>query len=107
MQKEQAMSDNLRRYRAIRDALIQGYPGQPRGTDSRRNNQVVCQKSFPKYVNSPPSQGNCVRESPSTFTRLITLKSLCEDATAAARFALHLAHLTYRKMQEKACPSQR
>ena len=26
------MSDNLRRYRAIRDALIQWYPGQPTGT---------------------------------------------------------------------------
>ena len=26
------MRDNLRRYRAIRDALIQGYPGQPTGT---------------------------------------------------------------------------
>src|SRR5436853_4855701 len=39
------------------------------------------------------------------ITRLITLKSLCEDATAAARFALHLAHFTYRKMQEKACPA--
>src|SRR5262245_3823941 len=26
------MSDNLRRYRAIRDALIQCYPGQPSGT---------------------------------------------------------------------------
>jgi Transposase DDE domain len=26
------MSDNLRRYRAIRDALTQGYPGQPSGT---------------------------------------------------------------------------
>jgi hypothetical protein len=25
------MSDNLRRYRAIRDALTQGYPGQPTG----------------------------------------------------------------------------
>ena len=29
------MSDNLRRYRAIRDALTQGYPGQPTGTVSR------------------------------------------------------------------------
>jgi hypothetical protein len=38
------------------------------------------------------------------ITRLTTLKSLCEDATAAARFALHLAQLTSRKMQEKACP---
>jgi hypothetical protein len=38
------------------------------------------------------------------ITRLTTLKSLCENATAAARFALHLAQLTYRRMQEKACP---
>jgi hypothetical protein len=29
------MSDNLRRYRAIRDALIQGYPSQPTGTVAR------------------------------------------------------------------------
>ena len=29
------MSDNLRRYRAIRDALIQWYPGQPTGTVAR------------------------------------------------------------------------
>ena len=29
------MSDNLRRYRAIRDALIQYYPGQPTGTVAR------------------------------------------------------------------------
>src|SRR5215470_12060998 len=39
------------------------------------------------------------------ITRLTTLKSLCEDATAAARFAVHLATLTYKKMQEKPCPS--
>jgi hypothetical protein len=29
------MSDNLRRYRAIRDALTPGYPGQPTGTVAR------------------------------------------------------------------------
>ena len=29
------MSDNLRRYRAIRDALTQCYPGQPSGTVTR------------------------------------------------------------------------
>ena len=29
------MSDNLRRYRAIRDACIQYYPGQPSGTVAR------------------------------------------------------------------------
>src|ERR1051326_1083810 len=35
IQKEHAMSDNLRRYRAIQDALIQCYPGQPSGTVAR------------------------------------------------------------------------
>ena len=29
------MRDNLRRYRAIRDAFTQGYPGQPTGTVAR------------------------------------------------------------------------
>ena len=33
------------------------------------------------------------------------LKSLCEDPKDAAQFALHIAKLTYRKMQEKTCPS--
>jgi hypothetical protein len=30
------MSDNLRRYRAIQDALTQGSPGQPTGIVARR-----------------------------------------------------------------------
>jgi hypothetical protein len=38
------------------------------------------------------------------ITRLTTLKSLCGDATAAARFAIHLAQLTYRRMRDRACP---
>lgn len=29
------MSDNLRRYRAIRDALTQWYPGDPKGHEAR------------------------------------------------------------------------
>src|SRR5262249_32308666 len=39
------------------------------------------------------------------IARLTTLKSLCEDATAAARFAMHLAQLTYRRMRDRACPA--
>ncbi len=34
-QKEHAMSDNLRQYRAIRQALTQGYPVEPRGRLAR------------------------------------------------------------------------
>jgi hypothetical protein len=33
--KEHTMSDNLRQYRAIRDALTQGYPGEPTGRVAR------------------------------------------------------------------------
>ena len=39
------------------------------------------------------------------ITRLTTVKSLCEDATAAARFAVHLAQLTHKKMQAQRRPS--
>ena len=35
IQKEQTMRANLRRYRAIRNALLQGYPGQPTGRVAR------------------------------------------------------------------------
>jgi hypothetical protein len=35
IQKEQAMSDNLQRYRAIREALIQGYRGELHGRGVR------------------------------------------------------------------------
>jgi hypothetical protein len=39
------------------------------------------------------------------ITRLTTLKSLCGDATAATRFAMHLVQLTYRRMRDRACPA--
>src|SRR5215813_5428205 len=35
IQQEPTMRDNLRRYRAIRDALTQWYPGQPTGSIAR------------------------------------------------------------------------
>jgi len=35
------MSDNLRRYRAIRDALVQGYPIQPQGNLARHLNTLA------------------------------------------------------------------
>jgi hypothetical protein len=38
------------------------------------------------------------------ITRLTTIKSLCEDAKAAAQFAFHLAKLTHKAMEQKACP---
>ncbi len=61
-------------------------------------------KAIPK-IRQLATMATELREGASfNITRLTTLKSLCEDATAAARFAVHLAQLTYRRMQEKACP---
>ena len=37
-------------------------------------------------------------------TRMTTVKGLCEDPEAAARFALHLAGLTRDKMAHRCCP---
>ena len=35
------MRDNLRRYRAIREALTQGYPGEPTGNMARHLNTLA------------------------------------------------------------------
>jgi hypothetical protein len=35
LEQEHAMSDNLRQYRAIREALTHGYPGKPTGHVAR------------------------------------------------------------------------
>ena len=73
--------------------------------DSPRNQPSSTAKVVPK-IRQLATIATELREGASfNITRLTTLKSLCEDATAAARFAVHLAQLTYRKMQEKPCPS--
>ena len=62
-------------------------------------------KAIPK-IRQLASIATELREGASfNITRLTTLKSLCEDATAAARFALHLAQVTHQKMQEQRRPS--
>jgi len=40
-----------------------------------------------------------------SITRLTTLKRLCADSDAAARFALHLAERTHERMQQSPPPS--
>src|SRR4029450_9828956 len=47
------MSDNLRRYRAIRAALLQGYPGQPTGTIARHLTTLAALMSAIVGSNSP------------------------------------------------------
>jgi hypothetical protein len=81
-------------------------------TETSRSEGSTAQETTEQYVKShPQNSSTCsyrygpLHEGASfNITRLTTLKSLCEDATAATRFALHLAQLTYKRMQEKACP---
>jgi len=40
-----------------------------------------------------------------SITRLTTVKGLCKDPEAAARFVLHLAELTVNRMERRDCPS--
>src|SRR5215471_9069633 len=79
---------------------------KPKAPKARQPKQPPSQasKAIPK-IRQLASIATELREGASfNITRLTTLKSLCEDATAAARFALHLSQLTYRRMQEKGCP---
>ncbi len=80
-------------------------PTQRRKASTKAIQQSSASQIAPKIrrlvnVATQLQQGNAFN-----VTRLTTLKSLCEDPKDAAQFALHIAKLTYRKMQEKACPS--
>ncbi len=80
-------------------------PTQRRKASTKATPQSNASQIAPKIrrlvnVATELQQGNSFN-----VTRLTTLKSLCEDPKGAAQFALHIAKLTYRKMQEKACPS--
>ena len=82
----------------------------PKPTPRRKTSTKATQKSKTSRVASKIrrlvtvatqlQQGNSFN-----VTRLTTLKSLCENQKDAAQFALHIAKLNYKKMQEKACPS--
>jgi hypothetical protein len=82
----------------------------PRRQASPKTRQPTTPKSSASKVASKVRQlaniAAALREGASfNITRFTTIKSLCEDSTAAARFAVHLAQLTYRTMQEKSCPA--
>jgi hypothetical protein len=84
-------------------SLRQTTPGIPSG--SLRMKKARTSKVVPK-IRQLATTARELREGASfNITRLTTLKSLCEDSTAAARFAVHLAQLTHKKMQEQRRPS--
>jgi hypothetical protein len=90
--------------------FIQVQAVTPKTAPSRRTSAKTPQKNQASKVTSKirrlAQMAAVLREGEHfEVTRLTTLKSLCEDAQAAARFAVHLAQLTSRRMREKPCPA--
>ena len=90
--------------------FIQAQAVTPKTSPSRRTSAKTTQKNqaskvAPKIRRLAQMAAALRQGEHFEVTRLITLKSLCADAQAAAHFALYLAKLTNRKMRENACPS--
>jgi hypothetical protein len=85
--RSHAMSDNLRQYRAIRDALTQGYPGEPTGRLSRHLatlaafiSGIVASKStqLPKVASNVPD-GTKPESRVKRFARWVDNDPITED----------------------------
>ena len=65
------MSDNLRQYRAIRDALTQGYPGEPTGHVARHLTTLAAMASaqLRSFLNPYEFGSACVSAIGSTLCR--------------------------------------
>ena len=95
------MSDNLRRYRAIRNALTQGYPGEPTGHVARHLTTlaalisgIVGSKStqLPQIATKVPA-GTKPESRVKRFTRWLHNERLLEEVYFLPYAALLLTHL--------------
>jgi len=100
-QKEQTMSDNLRRYRAIREALTQGYQGELHGRDVQRLTTlaalisgIVGGKStqLPHIATKVPD-GTKPESRVKRFTRWLDNDGILEEVYFLPYAALLLTHL--------------
>jgi hypothetical protein len=100
------MSDNLRRYRAIRDALRQGYGGKPTGNVARHLNTlaalisgIVASKStqLPKIAPQVPD-GTKPESRVKRFARWVGNDRITEDVYFLPYAAVLLAHLALQTL---------
>jgi Transposase DDE domain len=100
------MSDNLRRYRAIRDALTQGYPGQPTGTVARHLTTLAAMISgivgsqstqLPKIATQVPD-GTKPESRGKRFARWVRNDRITTDVYFVPYAQLLLAHLALQTL---------
>src|SRR5215475_13807931 len=101
IQKEQTMSDNLRQYRAIREALRQAYPGEPQGRCARHLTTlaamisgIVASKStqLPKVAAKVPN-GAKPESRVKRFARWLDNARILEEVCFLPYAEILLAHL--------------
>jgi len=106
LEKEHAMSDNLRQYRAIRKALTQGYPGKPTGHVARRLTTlaalisgIVASKStqLPKVAAHVPD-GTQPESRVKRFTRWVANDAILEAVYFLPYAQVLLAHLALQTL---------
>jgi Transposase DDE domain len=106
LKKEHAMSDNLRQYRAIREALTQGYPGKPTGHVARHLTTlaalisgIVASKStqLPKVAAHVPD-GTKPESRAKRFTRWVANDAILEAVYFLPYAQVLLAHLALQTL---------
>ena len=94
------MSDNLRQYRAIRDALRQGYPGDPQGRCARHLTTlaalisgIVASKStqLPKVAATVPNDTK-PESRVKRFARWLDNARILEEVSFVPSVEIFLAH---------------
>jgi hypothetical protein len=100
------MSDNLRRYRAIRDALTQGYPGQLTGTVARHLTTLAAMISgivgsqstqLPKIATQVPD-GTKPESRSKRFARWVRNDRITEEVYFVPYAQVLLAHLALQTL---------
>ena len=100
------MSDNLRQYRAIRDALIQGYPGKPQGRCARHLaplaaliSGIVASKStqLPKIAAKAPDRTK-LESRVKRFARWVENARITPEGYFVPYAAMLLAHLALQTL---------
>lgn len=100
------MSDNLRQYRAIRDALIQGYPGEPQGQRARHlttlaalmSGIVASKRTQLPHIAAKVPDGTQAESRVKRFARWVDNDTITEEVYFLPYAALLLAHLALQKL---------
>jgi hypothetical protein len=100
------MSDNLRQYRAIRDAILQGYPGQPQGQRARHlvtlaaliSGIVASKRTQLPHIEVKVPDGTQAQSRVKRFARWLDNDTVTEEVYFLPYAEVLLAHLALHRL---------